>query len=204
MTSPIKNVEELRGKKLAVSSSGSLSDWLGRRINNIENWPEGTVVTVAMGGLEPRLAAMKTGQIDGMVMAAEVVYALEDKKVVRPLFNYGKAIPNFITAAVFAHVDLIAKNPDLVQRFVNGLFATREWMQEHRDETIAFMTKLLKSTPGVMARTYDEQMPSFSTTGVFDPKAVEFMAQSFVEMGLLKQKPSFDKMATNRFVPAKY
>ena len=201
--SPIKSVEQLRGKKLAVSSAGSLTDWLGKRINIVENWPAGSVETVPMGGLEPRLAAMKTGQIDGMVMAAEVVYNLEEKGVVKPLFNFGKAVPDFITTAAFAHVDLIAKNPDMVQRFVNGLFGTMEWMRGHRDETIAFMAQKLKSTPTAIGRSYDQQMPSFSKDGVFDPKAVEFMAQSFVEMGLIDHKPTAKEMIDSRFVPAK-
>jgi len=201
--SPIKSVAELKGKKLAVSSTGSLSDWLAKRLPVTQGWSASDITAVPMGGLEPRLSAMKTGQIDGMVMAAEVVYNLEERKVVRPLYNYGAAIPDFITTAAFAHVDLIAKNPDMVQRFVNGLFGTMAWMRGHRDETIEYMAQVLKSTPGSLGRTYDEQMPSFSKDGVFDPKAVEFMAQSFVEMGLIDHKPTAEEMVTTKFVPAK-
>ena len=202
--SPIKNVADLKGKKLAVSSTGSLTDWLAKRINNIENWPADTVTAVPMGGLQPRLSAMKTGQIDGMVMAAEVVYALHEKGVVRPLYNFGKAIPNFITTAAFAHKDVIEKNPDMVKRFLQGLFATMQWMREHRQETVEFMATKLKSTPTAIGRTYDDQMPSFSKDGTFDPKAVEFMAQSFVDMGLIDHKPKPEEMIDARFVPVKY
>jgi ABC-type nitrate/sulfonate/bicarbonate transport system substrate-binding protein len=204
VNSPIKTVADLKGKKLAVSSTGSLTDWLAKRLPIIQGWNETDVTAVPMGGLDPRLAAMKTGQIDGMVMAAEVVFGLEEKGVTRPLYNFGQALPHFITAAAFAHRELIEKNPDMVQRFVNGLFATMQWMREHRAETIAFMTERLRSTPTVIAKTYDEQMPSFSKDGTFDPQAVEFMAQSFVEMGLIDKKPTAEAMIDARFVPAKY
>src|SRR5262245_37763010 len=139
--SPIKSADDLKGKKLAVSSTGSLSDWLAKRLAIVQGWGEGAVTSVPMGGLEPRLAAMKTGQVDGMVMAAEVVYNLEERNVVRPVYNYGHAIPHFITTAAFAHVDEIAKNPDMVQRFVNGLFGTMQWMRDHREETIETMAR---------------------------------------------------------------
>jgi len=138
--SPIKSVADLKGKKLAVSSAGSLTDWLAKRLTIIQGWKETDVTAVPMGGLDPRLAAMKTGQIDGMVMAAEVVFGLEEKGAIRPLYNFGDAIPHFITAAAFAHNELIDKNPDMVRRFVNGVFATLQWMREHRTETIAFMS----------------------------------------------------------------
>jgi len=202
--SPIKSVADLKGKKLAVSSTGSLTDWLAKRLPIIQGWKATDVTSVPMGGLDPRLAAMKTGQIDGMVMAAEVVFGLEEKGVTRPLYNFGAAIPHFITTAAFAHRELIEKNPDMVQRFVNGLFYTMQWMREHRAETIAFMAEHLKSTPAAIAKTYDQQMPSFSKDGTFDPQAVEFMAQSFVEMGLIEKKPTADQMIDARFVPAKY
>ena len=202
--SPIKSVADLKGKKLAVSSTGSLTDWLAKRIPIIQGWKESDVTAVPMGGLDPRLAAMKTGQIDGMVMAAEVVFNLEEKGITRPLYNFGDAIPHFITTAAFAHRELIEKNPDMVQRFVNGLFATMQWMREHRSETIAFMAEHLKSTPEAIGKSYDQQMPSFSKDGTFDMQAVEFMAQSFVEMGLIDHKPTADQMITTKFVPAKY
>lgn len=202
--SPIKSVKDLRGKKLAVSSTGSLTDWLAKRLNVVEGWGDDGVTAVPMGGLDPRLAAMKTGQIDGMVMAAEVVFNLDEKGVTRPLFNFGDAIPDFITTAAFAHVDLIKNNPDMVHRFINGLFYTMQWMREHRQETIDFMAKHLKSTPTAIAKSYDQQMPSFSKDGTFDPKAVEFMAQSFVDMGLIDKKPTAAAMIDPQFVPAKY
>jgi NitT/TauT family transport system substrate-binding protein len=202
--SPIKSVKDLRGKKLAVSSTGSLTDWLAKRLNVVEGWGDDGVTAVPMGGLDPRLAAMKTGQIDGMVMAAEVVFNLDEKGVTRPLFNFGDAIPDFITTAAFAHVDLIKNNADMVHRFVNGLFFTLQWMRDHRQETIDFMAKHLKSTPTAIAKSYDQQMPSFSKDGTFDPKAVEFMAQSFVDMGLIDKKPTAAAMIDPQFVPAKY
>jgi ABC-type nitrate/sulfonate/bicarbonate transport system substrate-binding protein len=201
--SKIASVAELRGKKLAVSTAGSLSDWLGKRLAVVEGWGEGGVTTVAMGGLQPRMAAIKTGQIDGMVMATEVVYTLEDKKELKPLLNFGDVVKDFITHVIFARDDVIAKNPDEVRRFVNGFFAILDWMRAHKAETSAITARLLKSKPEIMVRVFEEEMPMMSKDGTFDPKAVDFMANSFVEMGEIDKKPEPAAMLTTRFVPAR-
>jgi hypothetical protein len=58
-------------------------------------------------------------------------------------------------------------------------------------------------SPSVAARAYDEQIAIFSTDGVFDPKGVELIKQSFIEMGLLKEIPDDKAMFTTQFVPVK-
>ena len=64
-------------------------------------------------------------------------------------------------------------------------------------------SKVINVPPSVAARAYDEQIGTFSTDGVFDPKAVATLKQSFIEMGLLKEPPADDVMFTTKFVPVK-
>ena len=201
--SKITTLAGVRGKKLAVSTAGSLSDWLGKRIAIIEGWGPDGVITVPMGAMEPRMSALRTGQIDGMVMATEVVYELEEKKQLKMLVNFGDLVKDFITHVIFARNDLIEKNPEMVQRFVNGFFATLDWMRAHKAETVAISARVLNSTPAIVSRVYDEEMPMMSKDGMFDPKAVQFMAELFVEMGVLDKTPTADDIRTTRFVPAR-
>jgi hypothetical protein len=44
-------------------------------------------------------------------------------------------------------------------------------------------------------------MPIFNPTGRFNPKALDVLAGSFVEMGLLPQKPEMSKLYTEQFLP---
>jgi hypothetical protein len=57
--------------------------------------------------------------------------------------------------------------------------------------------------PSVAARAYDEQIGTFSTDGTFDPQAVAALKDSFLDMGLLKEKPADNVMFTTQFVPVK-
>jgi hypothetical protein len=55
----------------------------------------------------------------------------------------------------------------------------------------------------VVARAYDDQIGVFTSDGVFDPKAVAMLNQSFIEMGLLKETPEDSVLFTTQFVPVK-
>jgi hypothetical protein len=44
-------------------------------------------------------------------------------------------------------------------------------------------------------------MPTFSTTGKFEPKALAALARSFVDMNMLPQEPAMEKLYTEAFLP---
>jgi NitT/TauT family transport system substrate-binding protein len=48
--SPVKKLEDLKGKLIGVSSPGSFSDWSGRQLARKFGWGEDGVKTVAIGG----------------------------------------------------------------------------------------------------------------------------------------------------------
>ena len=76
-------------------------------------------------------------------------------------------------------------------------------MKANKDKTVEITSKVVNVSPSVISRAYDEQISIFSTTGEFDPKAVEVLKESFIEMGLLKEKPEDKVMFTTQFVPVK-
>src|SRR5262249_12264541 len=72
--SPIKTLDDIKGKKVGITTVGSLTDWLLKRVVS-QKPPDVTAVTV--GGMDSTKAALKTGQIDAVVIALELGYALE-------------------------------------------------------------------------------------------------------------------------------
>jgi hypothetical protein len=53
----------------------------------------------------------------------------------------------------------------------------------------------------VAGRNYDELMPIFNPTGRFNPKALDVLSRSFVELGLLPAAPDMSKLYTEAFLP---
>jgi len=102
-----------------------------------------------------------------------------------------------------ARRDLIAKNPDLVKRFLNGLFATIAYMKAHKAETLKVTVDEMHESPAVAEKTYDSEIGSFIPDGTFDPKALAVLKQSFLDMGMLQSEPATDQMLMTQFLPVK-
>ncbi|MGH6739128.1 MAG: ABC transporter substrate-binding protein, partial [Bradyrhizobium sp.] len=58
--SPVKTVDDLKGKKLGCTTVGSLTHWIGDRINHVKGWGSSGITMVPIGGMPPARAAIKT------------------------------------------------------------------------------------------------------------------------------------------------
>lgn len=199
--SPIKTVAELKGKLVTVSTPNSLSDWLGKRLSIVEGWGPDGIHRLALGAAPGRIAALRTKQTAADITGPEAGFLLEEKDEARILAPMDKYAPDFITHVVFAHKDLIAKNPDLVRRFLKAYFASVAYMKTHKQETDAVAVSALKESPTSASKTYDYLVSALSDNGTFDPKAVQVLKQSFVEMNILKTVPPDGELFTTQFVP---
>jgi NitT/TauT family transport system substrate-binding protein len=203
LNSSIKGVNDLNGKLLGITTVGSLTDWLAKRIAATEKWGPDAVRVAALGGSEAELPALKTGQIDAMVTASEVGYTLEEKGQAKILMELGDYAPKFITHVAFARNALIADNPALIERFLKGLFASIAYMKTHKAETSAVAQAVIHQSAEVASKTYDGEISMLLEDGSFDPTAVAVIKDSLIDMKMLDQKPSNDQLFTTKFVPVK-
>jgi len=198
--SRVTKADDLKGKKIGVTTVGSLTDWLAKRLAVEGNWGNSGVTTISVGGMDSMRAAMKTNQIDASVTSTESAYTLQESGEWRFLRNFGEIAPHFHTHVFFAREEVANKQADQVPRFLKGWFETIAFMRKNKDRSVEVTSKVLKLDPKVIARTYDEVMPMFSDDGHFDPEALKVLKKSFVEMGILSEEPSDDKFLTTKFV----
>ena len=201
--SPIKSPSELKGKLVSSSPVGSLTAWLLQRVSLDNGWGTDGIKIAALGGFEPGVAAMRTKQIDGMMSSVEGGLTLEERKIGRNLVSMEKYAPKFVTHVVFTRRDLLASNPKLIDRFLKGLFATIAYMRTHKAETVKISVEQMHESQAVAEKTYDDEIGTFTTDGTFDPEGVAVLKQSFLDMGMLKEKPADDQMYTTQFLPVK-
>ena len=201
--SSVKSVAELKGKKLGVTTVGSLTAWIGDRINQKEGWGKDGIDVVPIGGMPPARAAIKTHQIDGYIGALETGYQLEENKEWRVITPATPFVDHFITHVLFARNEVVQKNPAAVRAFLEGWFETIAWMKSHKEQSVAISAKVINVTPSVAARAYDEQIGGFSTDGSFDPQALAVLKQSFLDMKLLDKIPDDKALFDPQFVPVK-
>jgi NitT/TauT family transport system substrate-binding protein len=201
--SPIHTVADLKGKSLSVSSPGSLTEWLVKRIATQEGWGPDGIKPIAVNSGSPQVAALKTHQVDGMMSSTEQGYAFEENGQGRIIVTMNKYAPVFIAHVVEAQKSLVERNPDLVGRFLKAYFATIAFVKTHKDIDVAIASKVLGSSRAVESRTYDAQVSMLLDDGRFDPAAIEVIKDSFIEMGQLTERPRTEQLLTTRFLPVK-
>ncbi len=198
---PVKSAEDLKGKAVSISSRGSLTDWLGHELSRELGWGADGMKLVPLGTTAAQMAALKTHQIDGMIVEANAGYRMEEEGTGRVVVQFGDRIKLFHIYVLYARRDFAASSPAAVRAFLAGWFDSIAYMRQHRAETIEIVRRTADVSPGVAARDYDELMGMFNPTGRFNPKALEVLARSFVEMGMLPQAPDPRTLVTEEFLP---
>ena len=201
--SPIKNIADLKGKLVAVSTAGSLTEWLTKQMALQEGWGADGIRTVALGAIANSIASLKTGQVDAVTLATESGFALEEEKQGRIVAYMDKYAPDFISEVVFVRKRILQDNPALIDRFLKAFFAAIAFEKNNEEKTSAIAVRVLHQSPTVARRTYNYEISMFETDGSFDPKAVEALKQSFVDTGTLEKKPDDATLFTTRFLPVK-
>jgi len=202
--STIRTIDDLKGKKVGITTVGSLTDWLLKRVVADRKWAATDVTAVTVGGLDATKAALKTSQIDAVVVALELGYAQEAAGQWRVLAPLAPFAPDFHTHVIYARDELIADKPELIERFLRGWFETIAFMRGNKERTVEITSSVLHLDKPVIERVYDEQIGIFTADGRFDPKALVVLRQSLVEMGILQHVPDDSVMFTTRFVPVKF
>jgi ABC-type nitrate/sulfonate/bicarbonate transport system substrate-binding protein len=199
--SPIKSAADLRGKRIAVSGKGALTDWLAQQLGEQQKWPADAIATIPLGDPKAYVAAMKTGNVDGFVAAAELGYDLQERGEGRIVVNFGNVVHDFNTHIIFARNDFVNQHPDLVQKFLQGWFLSVAYMRGHRAEAVTIGAKIEGLSPNAMRETLDAIMRMMSKDGAFDQRSLDHLARSFVELGILEQRPNPRDLITTKFVP---
>lgn len=204
--SPIKSIAQLRGRTVAISNPGSLTDWAVSQIAVHEKWAPSEIKRVSVGNTPARVAALKTDEADGAVIDIASGLNLEERGNARILVNFGDLVSHFQNQVVYASDRIIEHNPKAVGSFVQGLFETIDYARTHKPETVAFATHELGIQPSVASHVYDTLMNTnfFSRDGRFDPATLKAMSKGFVEMKLLRQPRDLSQYVTDRFLPQKH
>ncbi|MGB6534967.1 MAG: ABC transporter substrate-binding protein [Xanthobacteraceae bacterium] len=195
-----KTAADLKGRKIGVSTPGSLTYWLVGETSRRQGWGANGIQIEPMGAMAGQIAAMRRGDIDGVVMDVSTALDLQKRGQARILVRFDY-LNDFITHVIFATNKLIATRPDSIRAFLKGWFKTIAFMRANKAETVKIAAQVLQKDPGIISRTYDEVMPMMTDNGRFKEKALKVLAQSFVELHTLPTEPDMSKLYTDAFLP---
>jgi ABC-type nitrate/sulfonate/bicarbonate transport system substrate-binding protein len=201
---PIKTVADLKGKRIGVTTLGSLTDWLVRELSRQQGWGSDGIKILALGQMQARLAAIQRGELDGMVIESATGYELEEAGKARNFLLFGEIAKDFYTHVIFATDDMIDKRADLLRRFLRGWFKTIAFMKANKDFVVAVESRTIEVKPAIAAKIYDAQIAGFSPDGAWSPVAIDVIRHSLKELGILNTVPDAKTIYNDAFVPVTF
>ena len=201
--SGVTNIAGLKGKRIGVSTAGSLTDWLARNIAVSNKWQPSDIEILPMGDMRARLAAMRSGELTAAVTSVQEAYEIQDNGQGTVLATFADVVPHFHTHVVFARDALIKGNPDLVRRFLKGWFTVAAYMRDHRAEAVKAAADTMKLDPKVIDQTYPIEISGMNFDGSFDPAALDVIRASLKDLGILDTAPPVSAMLAPGFAPVR-
>ncbi|HXR86873.1 MAG TPA: ABC transporter substrate-binding protein [Stellaceae bacterium] len=203
--SPIKSVDDLKGKTIGVSTVGSLTEWVTKELSRQRGWGVDGIRPLPVGTPTNAFAAMATGQIDGDVTGVGSAYTAQEAGKARIVLTFGDYIKIFHANVLYAANTLIAQNPAAISAFLKGWFQSLAYAHAHPDVAaqVAAETEHLSLTAATAA--YDKEVFSMaSKDGAFDPAAIEVVRRALKETGVMEDVPPAEKLYSSEFVPVRY
>jgi len=200
--SPAKSLADLKGKAIGVSTAGSLTDWLAKRLAIHQGWDAATLKTVAIGNASAGIiAAFRTGQVDADMGESALFFSMAENKAGRLLAPVTDFQGSAVSGALFASTKLVESNPGAIRALLAGYVETLDWIRGHKAETVKIKSELRHYSEAVEAKDYDLTLGMYTKTCRFDAEGIATLKQSFADLKLTDGTPDMSKLYTEAYVP---
>jgi len=144
--SPIRTVQDLRGKTVGVFALGTVDHFLllaGLMVNKIDS-KDVRIVPIPMPN---QAQALGTGQVDAIQAPAPGDTMAEVQVGARTLADAVDFLPYYPAACLVAHAKWVDQNPDLAKRLVTGWIKANRWIDSNQAQARRVAGDVLKLTP---------------------------------------------------------
>jgi ABC-type nitrate/sulfonate/bicarbonate transport system substrate-binding protein len=197
----IKSIDDLKGKKVGVSTVGSVTGWLVGETARQKGWGYDGMVKTPIGDDASRVAGVRTKSIDAAVVNLSAALNYVQRGDGRILQRFGATVKDFHVHVIFATDKAIAGKPDVLRRFLAGWFDTIALMRTDKARTLDIARGVMGTDEATTNRIYDEMMPMFNADGHFKPKALAVLSRSYVDMKTLPAEPDMRTLINESFLP---
>ena len=188
----IKTGKELRNKKIAISSLGSLTAVGAKAAAGALGLnPDTDIFLLGMGEQTNRFAALQAGSADGMIVDPGLALAAQ-KKGFRILSRVGEQL-ELIQVGLAMSNQKLKGDPDLARRLLKGTVRGLIDVQKNPEDMIQAVMKLRKLNREDATAVYKMELNSFTKDGTPSRKSVESAIQIAFQ-GRPGPKPTYEDL----------
>lgn len=191
--SPIKTIEDLKGKTIGVNVYGSGVYGQMAAILKKHGLDVQKDVKLVETGFPGSEAALRAGRVDAAVFVQPFAGKAEAKGGIRPLFSLQDAMPNTVHVIEVCKKSFVDQHPDLVKLYVHDLMDAMQMAKKNRDETIKISAEVMHA-PVSLLSTFLMTPKDFARPDDAKPdyQAIQTMFDQYAAIGLLSKPIKVD------------
>jgi NitT/TauT family transport system substrate-binding protein len=189
-----KSVKDLKGRTIGVGSYGSTPDIVARMVvKHFGLDPDTEIKVLALGSDAARLAALKEGVVDVIVVAPPVDF--EGQKMGFNILIRAGDILRFPYNGLGTSVKKISENPDEVKRVLRALIKANGFILKNKEGTIQVLVEWAKTKPEFAAAAYDSSVGVFSSDGTIPEDGLRIVIENFRKSMNITRQVSLNEVA---------
>ena len=192
--SDIRSVENLKGKKVGVSSLGSGPDSLLREILKKHGLDGGRdVAIIPVGSGTARFFALQAGTVDAAMLSIPANLMAQDAGF-RELVSFIDQEWIELQGTINVTDQLLASDPTLVEKFIRATLKGFIHFRDLRSQTIGILIRFLRVKDDAAAKIYELMRPSLTQDGIVSEEIQRKSLEHVIDRVGLKEPPRLDKI----------
>lgn len=200
--SPIKTMQDLKGKKFAISNPKSLGEMTAVLAMEKAGMKPDDLQRVALGSLSGALTALENGVVDATSIPGILFLARGESKY-RVIMG-PKELPLLPPAIGIASGNLMKKNPDRLRAILAARREGVKFIYSNTQEASEILSKVYAPLPSKDVATLVRQLvdAKFWSEGKIEIELLRNAVRAMKYVGMLKTDPDLGKMIDTSFLPA--
>jgi NitT/TauT family transport system substrate-binding protein len=171
--SDIHSAADLKGKRMAVSRLGGITEFAGRLTLEKFGLAQNDMTLIQAGPDAPRIAALQSGAVAATVLAPPGLYVATSLgfKVLADLGDLGIKYPS---AVIVTRRSYLAQNRPTVKKYLAAFTEGLHLYAQNKDFTLGIMQKYFKlKDRDAMSRSHDYFVKNTTLMPLTDPAAIK-------------------------------
>ena len=191
----IRDVKELKGRRVGVSGIGSGPDSLLREILRQNGLDPARDITILSLGVMPTIfSGLQSGTVDAAMLSPPVTFKAEQAGF-RELVAFPTVDLVELQGSVLVRDALLHSEPVQVERFLRGTYKGFRYIRENRAGTIPIVARYLQLSEALAAKAYDQVIrPAMTQDGTLNQETQAKAVEHVLKRLDLKEAPPLSKI----------
>ncbi|HZP78244.1 MAG TPA: ABC transporter substrate-binding protein [Pseudolabrys sp.] len=198
--SDIKSINDLVGKKVAITSPKSSSEMIFLMELKAKNIDASKVTRIAAGGYPPALTMLEQGAVSAAGLIEPLSIIRKDKY--RTVLAAKDVLPPMTTSVGITTRAFAKEHPDKLRALIAGRRAAVEAIYADPDGTAAILTKLWHFDPAIAKQAVANMIgPKMWSAGDFNRAELDRTVEGLKLIGEVKEDVDWSKLVDQSFLP---